>query len=338
MKTLFVFLVALVWFLNCNIPQKGSENKLIILKNEHTEVGILPHLGGRIVLLRKPGMENILKSDPANWDDPNVIPEISENADFKGFNGHIVWVAPQSEWWTQQDLNSRRRDSKAVWPPDPYLIYGENEVLEQTENSITLLGMKSPVSGIQITKKITLAPNGQVTIQATMQNIRETSVAWGIWMNTRLSGYARCYIPSKEKGLVKLNQINKPSEEMPYEFVDGYFTFRPDQPNNMKINNVQKAYFKPLAPFMVGFDHGQALKIEFTMIPRSEIHADHAVAEIYNIVRDNNDLLELEAHGPYTTLAPGEETTMTETWTLYQYKGVHEVKSHIQFIEDNMRR
>lgn len=340
MKTLFISMVVLGLFVNCSVHEKESESQLIILKNKHTEVGILPHLGGRIVSLCKPGMDNILKSDPANWNDPNVIPEISENANFKEFNGHIVWVAPQSEWWTQQDLNSRRRDSKAVWPPDPFLIYGKNEILEQTENSITLLGLKSPVSGVQIKKKITLDPNGQVTIQATMQNIRDTSVTWGIWMNTRLCGYARCYVPATEIGLIKLNEekSNKWVNPMPYEFRDGYFTFRPDQPTNMKVNNVQKAYLEPTAPFIVGFDQSQALKIDFKMIPSSEIHPDHKVAEVYNIVRDNNDLLELEAHGPYTTLAQGEETTMTETWTLYSYEGEHEAQSHIQFIEENMRR
>ena len=78
---------------------------MIILSNDQVEVGVLPEVGGRVVLLRKPGLQNILKSDERLWVDAEKHkPEISAFSDFKAFNGHIVWLGPQSEWWIHQDI------------------------------------------------------------------------------------------------------------------------------------------------------------------------------------------------------------------------------------------
>ncbi len=139
---------------NCNEKQNNGGEKLILLKNFQIEIGIIPDLGGRIVLLRKPGMKNILKSDPTQWNDPLARPEVSAFSGFKAFNGHIVWLSPQSEWWIKLDINSERRDNKVIWPPDPYLIYGDYKIAEKTDTSITTIGTESPVIGVQLIKKV----------------------------------------------------------------------------------------------------------------------------------------------------------------------------------------
>ncbi len=125
-----------------------------MLNNKNIEVGILTEAGGRIVILRKPGFKNILKSDSSLWIDPEKhINKISAFSDFIAFNGHITWVGPQSEWWTHQNLNIERNKLKADWPPDPYLIYGSNEIISRSDTSIIMVGLKSPVSGLRIFKK-----------------------------------------------------------------------------------------------------------------------------------------------------------------------------------------
>ena len=155
-------------------PQ-DNEN-LIILSNKNIEVGILPEVGGRIVLLRKPGLRNILKSDTKLWQNPEKQkPEISAFSDFKAFNGHITWVGPQSEWWTHQTLNMKRNEEKADWPPDPYLIYGKNKILSRNDSSLKMVGPESPVSGVKIFKEISIKSSGAVTITSTAENILNES-------------------------------------------------------------------------------------------------------------------------------------------------------------------
>lgn len=126
-KLLIFLLIGFLFF--CTTTKNNGGEKLIVLKNSNIEVGIIPDLGGRVVMLRKPGMNNIFESDTVFWNDPAVRPEISAFGDFKAFNGHIVWLGPQTEWWLKQDINTERRDMKAVWPPDPYLTYGNYQII-----------------------------------------------------------------------------------------------------------------------------------------------------------------------------------------------------------------
>ncbi len=328
-----------VIMISCKEPALKVNQKLITLKNDRVEIGIVPDLGGRIVLLRQPGRNNILKSDPTQWHDPQSRPEVSAFSDFKAFNGHIVWLSPQSEWWIKQDINRERRDSKALWPPDPYLIYGDFKITEQTDTSITLLGPESPVSGVQLTKKISFNSTGVVTFDAAAKNIRKQPLSWGLWLNTRFDGAARCYVQANANALLKLavTTTDGKIKPMPCEFIHGYFTFRPPAAEDSLTKYVQKAFINPAETFIVGFSQGQAIQISFKYVPPAQIHSDQAPVEIYNTVSTEESLLELEIHGPYRTLLPGESMHLTETWRLFKYDGENTVDSQINFINETLR-
>ena len=62
-------LILLLVVLGCKAYLQNNEN-LIILSNKNIEVGILTDVGGKIILLRKPGFKNILKSDEKVWENP----------------------------------------------------------------------------------------------------------------------------------------------------------------------------------------------------------------------------------------------------------------------------
>lgn len=338
MRNLISCLLLIGYLFTCNAKQNSGGKKLVLLKNSQIEIGIIPHLGGRIVLLRKPGMNNILKSDPAQWNDPQARPEISVFSDFKAFNGHIVWLSPQSEWWIKQDINPERRDSKAIWPPDPYLIYGDYQIAERTDTSLAMVGPASPVSGVQLTKKISINSAGAVTFETSAKNILEQPISWGLWFNTRLDGFARCYVPADEIDLRKLAVTGDKHEmPLPIAFDQGYFTFLPPALGDSSSKYVQKAFFAPNANFMVGFSEGQAIKISFEAAPPEQIHPDQAPVEIYNLVSAKETLLELEVHGPYQTIPPGESIWMAETWELFKYDGETTASAHIAFINEKLK-
>ncbi len=338
LKLITIFLI-IATMMGCNEAALLKKNKrLITLKNSQIEIGIIPHLGGRIVVLRKPGMNNILKSDSAQWNDPLARPEISAFSDFKAFNGHIVWLSPQSEWWIKQDINLERRDSKAIWPPDPYLIYGNYQITERTDTSLTMVGPASPISGVQLTKKVLINSQGVVTFETSAKNIREQPISWGLWFNTRLDGFARCYLPANESDLRKLAVTGDENETpLPYAFTQGYFTFLPPALSNASSKYVQKAFLIPKENFMVGFSEGQAIKISFEGVPPAQIHPDQAPVEIYNLISASETLLELEVHGPYQTFQPGESIRMAETWQLFKYDGETTPQAHIAFINEKLK-
>ena len=85
----------------------GAGMDLVELTNGTVVVGVLPPLGGRVVLLKTAGGENLLDSDPRLWKPPFPPPAI--DTPFKPWNGRIVWVGPQTGFWSQQDLKPEHR-------------------------------------------------------------------------------------------------------------------------------------------------------------------------------------------------------------------------------------
>jgi hypothetical protein len=328
----------LIIFMCCIRCNNYRESNLVVLSNEQIEIGILPEVGGRIVFLRKPGMKNIFKSDEKLWvNSEKHKPEISAFSPFKAFNGHIVWIGPQSEWWIHQNINKTRRDTEAVWPPDPYLIYGKYKITYQSKSCVKMVGPASPVSGIRIYKEVSINSSGIVVFTATVENIRKDTVRCDIWMNTRLDGFARGYVPLYDNGDVEfVMHENQTRELTPYYIMDGYFTFEPSIPKTPKKEQVQEAHLYPSNDIIAGFNENQMLLIRFIKNKRENIHPEHGAVELYSFINENGNerLLELELHGIYKTLAPREAMSMTETWELFVYNGDNNVKAHIDYLNN----
>ena len=331
------FLILWLAVLFCTIYSQNDKN-LIILGNKNIEVGILTEAGGRIVILRKPGFKNILKSDSSLWIDPQKhINRISAFSDFIAFNGHITWVGPQSEWWIYQNLNMDRYNSKADWPPDPYLIYGSNEIISRSDTSIIMVGLKSPVSGLRFLKEISINSSGLVKVTTTAENIRDENVSWDLYMLTRLDGFAQAYVPVDENGILKLRFKEDDTREVtPYEIIDNYFTLAPSVPTKPKKEQEQEIHLYPSAGFIAGFDEHQMLLIHFTKLDKKQIHPEHGLVELYSNINENGDerLLELEVHSVYKTLAPGETMSLTETWEVFPYNGNSNPEEQIKFLKN----
>jgi hypothetical protein len=310
--------------------------QIIELKNSDICIKLLPHIGGRIVFLSKNGLQNILESNSTLWDDKNK-PEVSAFADFKAYNGHIVWLGPQSEWWIHQDINENRKQEASVWPPDPFLIYGEYKIENKTENSIVLISPESPVWGVQMRKEIVINDDGSIYQNVEVRNIRTTSIAWDIWFNTRLHGMNKAYVPINNDTnnlRVIVNQLGN-SQDMPYCTESGFFNFKPSQPDSDFNDRSVKAFVYPNANYMVGFNTKHAISILFEKHSKQEIHPEQALVEIYNYTHENisSALLELEYHSPYKTLKPNETMSAWQVWNVYDYNGNNNKNDHIDFIK-----
>jgi len=333
------------WVLAANMvypseSQSGSESNLLLLQNDSIVVGILPHAGGRIVLLRRPGGENILLSDPDLWKPADQTPEPSADSNFVKFNGHETWMGPQQDWWIHQAVNPTRAASKAVWPPDPWMNLGRFEIVNHQCNSVTLSGPPSPVSGLQLTKEISIASDGTVSLKTTAKNIRNEPVSWDLWSLTRLPNRSYVYAPSENESSCRIESAKNDSQQMdvaPHLVRDGVFAFDANAafPEG-KTDLVAKAYLNPPIAWMAGFSGGCCIFKKMANSPGEKVHPAQAAIEIYVDITNppkSNGMIEMEFHSEYRTLLPGEVLTMEESWKVIPYKGPASVDSHIEFLK-----
>ncbi|GBU21314.1 hypothetical protein R80B4_01203 [Fibrobacteres bacterium R8-0-B4] len=299
-------------------------DRLIKISDGRIEAGVIPDLGGMVALLRIVGKPNILKADPALWDKPPA-PQRDFGTDpvWTPYNGHIVWLGPQSEWWAHQDKSPKKRRERAVWPPDPYINNGCYEVIKRDDTEVVMRGPESEFSGVRLTKSVKIRA-GKVFFNVSAENIRNTPVSWDLWLNTRVDGYAGCYVPSSSADKVRIDVPDGTGgdEACVFSQSGGYFAIEPRKPSKDKERRCGKAFIQAGKGMMAAFASSQALIIRFKRHSPALIHPEQSLVEFYNMTTNNRDdaLTELEYHAPYRTLAPGESMEAWQSWEIYPFK------------------
>jgi hypothetical protein len=299
---------------------------MIELTDGFLSVGILPMAGGRIVSLRREDGCNLLKSDPALWTADCPVPS-AQLLDFTAYNGHEVWVGPQSQWWKHQDINLEKRESDLFWPPDPYISYGRYRITSRTACSLVMVGPDSPVSGIRFTKRISLDGRGGLRFEVEACNIRPVSMAWDLWMLTRTDGHNPVFVPVASPDEVRVGPPTHSYEgPAPYEVLkvgaDAYFTFTPELRDASFSASTAKAFIHPSRPFMATLSGDSLLVIHFEHHDQQLLHPEQTEVELYNYAsEDAAALMEMEYHAPYVLLQPGLTMSACEFWQVLPYVG-----------------
>lgn len=306
------------------------EKALTMLKTDKIEIGILAKAGGTIVLLRTPNGPNLLLSDPKLWGKPAPEPATASPSykDYIPYNGHIVWNGPQSQW-----NNS--------WPPDPYLIYGNFAISEQTATHIKLTGPASKVTGLQTTKDITINEDGSISLNTKCVNIGDKDAAWDIWSNTRLWPDADTYVPLKTSAAIKTEtgfwDLNIKIAPLAFVIHNGWFSFRPSPDFYRKKISEQsnKALLIPREGVIAVFEDKYVFIKTFDITPLNKLHKDVAPLEVYQKISNvGGDLItEVEAHSEYKNMKPGESISFNEIWKVIPYKGHRNIKEQTEFLE-----
>lgn len=307
-------------------PESGLE----LLSDGELVVGVLPRAGGAVVLCRLGDRGNVLLSNPDFWSEPeSETPEPDAvNLSYKDYQGHIVWVAPQHEWWTGQDLNEKKRERGDNWPPDSWLVHGRYEIIERSGTHIKLRGQASPVSGARLTKEVSLTGGGRVELRVTLENASDREVSLGIWTNTRFNGLQQPFA-SYDSGIAAALRMDfgNPGkvEAVPFLVEDGFFSFVPAR--HPEKRRVSKAFLRqrPGEAMAAATFNEDTVFVKHAVADLVEPAPLHAAIEIYQSVEsavgEGGDLLELEFHGGYRRLAPGESASFTEYWQLAPWDG-----------------
>lgn len=118
--------------------------------------------------------------------------------------------------------------------------------------------------------------------------------------------------------------------------MDGFFTFRvlDGIPAGM-TDLVAKAFINPSEGVLAAFVGGDVFLKRADIVPPEQTHPDQAFAEVWNniYVDTGKSLLELELHGAYRTLAPGESMEIEETWEVHPYAGENTTAAHVAFLK-----
>jgi len=317
-------------------------NAMLMLNTPEVEVGVLPHVGGRIVLLRKPGGANVLLSDPALWNEPDSAIPTPEKVRqspffFKAYRGHILWVGPQSEWYNHQAFYPQKKGNP--WPPDPFLTWGRYTVVEKSERRLVLQSPESPVSGVIFTKAIEIASNGEVRIKNTARNIRSEPVSWDLWSNTRVSPFARVYVPLRGSMRIETGTgANFEKQPFQYDIVDGFLVI--DNRRHPLVAPCTsaggKAFLDARAGFIAAFENGMCLIKRFPVVADAQACKGQANIEVYyniDVRKPDASEMELENHGPFQTLPPGGILEMDESLTVVDYTGESTAAAQIAFLK-----
>ena len=308
------------------------------LTSEAIAVEITPDIGGRLLSANLVGQPNILLVGDAvtAMPDPPVSPE-SVNI---GYLGHEVWVGPQSEWWVHQSLNQARREARAVWPPDPYLVLAKNKLVEKSARQITLQGSESPISGVAMQKQFALVEgkSNQLELTVSAQNIRDTQVAWDIWFNTRVPHTSFVYVPVKSLDDVRIEHLTDAAYgPLAQDYHEGIFSLK-NHASGQK-GRKGKVFIQPSQGWLAAFRDQQVLIIAFDLQPKNRIHPEQGQVELYQEFlndRPAQGLLELEVHAAYKPLKPQEIMSASELWTLLPYTGAHTQQAHHEFLRKLM--
>lgn len=314
-----IVLLALGTLLFSCMAEKKNENQVITLSNGIVQIKLLPAVGGTLVSASLTGHENILNSDSTQWNESlEKRPSMDPTQPFKAYNGMIVWLSPQSEWWVKQDTYPDLKKAKSMWPPDPYVTCSLYKVIRRTANEITMESPESPNSHVQLTKTFRIEGN-KVFITAVARNFSKDTVSWGLWFNTRMNGWDKVFVPSDSTDLVKTQYMKYPDIHLPVlKYADGCFSYQAVAPLAGQAAYKSKSFFSIENPVIAGYKANQWLIIRGGKMDRTKVHPEQGRIEIYveNSATKVNDLQELEMHFAYEKIAPGATIEASENWEI----------------------
>lgn len=195
--------------------------------------------------------------------------------------GSTIWPSPQSEW---------------DWPPPAGMDKGPYELLTQNTNELILKSTNNDYRGIEVEKKIQLNEDrAGIDITYSFSNRGEDSLSIGIWENSRISYTGTIYWKSQtSQKLESLSVDDHPGKKYKKFVEDG--------------------------SGWLAYEKGGYIWIKAMQMPlNSEVAPGQAAIEIYLDRADG--FAEIEDHGPYQKLAPGESMSLEVKWTVFEAGG-----------------
>ena len=208
--------------------------------------------------------------------------------------GATLWPSPQSNWG---------------WPPYPVLDIEPYEAV-LTGDTLTLVSRPDLKSGYHFRKKFYITPeDASINIIYSITNISESAKQVAAWDVCRTSGGVSFFpVDAASASLPSSNLMGVTIE-------DGicWYSFHPEL-----IPRSQKLFFAAKKGWLAHVYDGMLFIKTFPDIPVDALPPQQGEVEIY--AHSNGLYIELENHGEYTLLQPGETLVYPQKWYLMKIK------------------
>ena len=201
--------------------------------------------------------------------------------------GSTMWDAPQSRW---------------KWPPptaldsEPYAEHVAGDVLECTS-------AVDRASGLQFWKRIRPLPTAAVEIEYGIKNAGPLPITTAAWEITRTPA-GLTFVPATQLAVAAESTLPA------IQFTDNHAWYTVD-PAPLEIG--KKAFFDVSAGWLAHVTPNRQLFIKsFAPLKPKQYSPGHAAVEVYAHIA--GAYVELENHGPRTTLQPGQSLKYAVRW------------------------
>ena len=231
-------------------------------------------LGGRITALRLGGR--------------NLLTEPAADA---GNYGATFWPSPQSAWG---------------WPPLPEIDHGPYRA-EVEPAAIVLRSAVSSTLGVSVDKRIAAdAARGAVTFDFAIHNHGAAPVQLAAWQITRVPPHGLSLFPT---GSGDVDGPPCPPSNLAVREALGVTWYPYDA---AAVTHHQKLFADGREGWMAHVDGDALLVKTFAVVPRAAQAPGEAQIEIY--ANPSRTYIEIEAQGPYETIAPGASSSWRVVW------------------------
>ncbi|MGW4482323.1 DUF4380 domain-containing protein [Amycolatopsis sp. NPDC004368] len=285
---------------------------VVWLDNGVLRLGIVPALGGRLLSLVHGGVELLWRNPALLGDDLRLldgrdpVPNSGRMGDWVNYGGDKTWPAPQG--W----------DGPGEWagPPDPVLDSGPYAVSGLSPLSVTLTSGVDPRTGLRFTRSLTLGSGASYTLRLTAENCSSAPVRWALWNVTQLPGGGTVTAGLAGTQAPAVVELVAGTGNPEYT-VDGATLVVPPQDVVGKLGVPDTAGWVSCSvsgvTLTLSFDVDAGAEYPDSGSPL-EIWLEHPLPEPLAALGDLDPpgrIVELEALGPMTTLAPGARTSLT---------------------------
>jgi len=218
-------------------------------------------------------------------DDHEFLTSASQHENF----GSTLWTAPQSNWG---------------WPP--FAVLDENKYqVEQTGNILKMISKPDPCSGFQIGKSWQPMGNQAISIVYVIRNISDKEQSVGPWEVSRVPCGGLVFFPHGGKADIPASSLvpDKKKEGINWLSID-----KTPKPDHVKL------FASASEGWLAYALNGVLFVKQFPDIKPANYSPQQAEVEVYT--RNDKSYSELENHGAYRVLKPGESVTYSVVWSL----------------------
>ena len=269
---------------------------------------VTPDIGGRVISLKHQD-EEIFFVQKEHQGEVFDFSQVSawrlekSKLGFRLWGGDKTWIAPQKDWWDGI--------------PPLALDAGRYRTIVE-DSSVVVQSQVCPETGLEVTRRITLRPDGAIHLRQEIVNKSEDTVRKGIWNVTQILRPFDVYVPSVRSKLRSYHEEDLTLPECQIIVAqEGDWCQIPCRDNTLfKIGGMTDAGIllslrrtkNETIAFLKTFD-----------FDKTAIYAHRSVVEVFN-ARDY-DYLEIEIHAPFIPLKPGDGCHHDQLWRLKRFKG-----------------